>query len=337
MTRFRFVFFAVFFLAATCPRPTGAQTPQDDLDRRYANGVVAIVEDKVITVEDLRREIGPRVPAVQQMSRNEKEFNERLAVMQEETIQELIDRAVIVKEFRKGDSEDGSEVRSVPASYIDNAISEELITRFENDRSKFLAYLKATGYTMREYRQKVEEDMVYGFMRGQQRKSANIVSPVRVEQFYKENRDRFHEEPQVRLRLIALNRKAGETDGALKDRADAVVARARGGEDFAKLAEEVSDDAKKSKGGDWGWQKSADLKGDFSTPLFKLAKGGLADPILMPDAAYVLKAEDKKDGGIQPLAEVRPEIERILSGMMAREAEERWLERLRRNAYIRIY
>ncbi|MDR1789785.1 MAG: peptidyl-prolyl cis-trans isomerase [Opitutaceae bacterium] len=330
MSRLPTILTALLLLTAACP------AQQDNLDGRYANGVVAVVEDKVITVEDLRREIGPRVPAVQQMSRNEKEFNERLAVIQEETIQELIDRAVVVKEFRKGDGEEG-ETRSVPASYIDNAISEELITRFDNDRSKFLGFLKAMGYTMREYRQKVEEDMIYGFMRGQQRKSANIVSPAKVERFYAENRDRFYQEAQVKLALIALNRKPGETDADLSARAAAVTARARAGEDFAKLAEEVSDDSKKSQGGDWGWQKSSDLKDDFSGPLFKLPKGGVADPVLMPDAAYILKAEDTKAGGIQPLSEARPEIERILSGMMARDAEERWLERLRRNAYIRIY
>lgn len=335
MTRVFPLLFGALFLTAACPGVALAQS--DNLDTRYANGVVAVVEDKVITVEDLRREIGPRVPAVQSAARNEKEFHERLNAMQEEVIQELIDRALIVNNFRKGDDEESGEIRGVPASYIDNAISEELITRFDNDRAKFLAYLKALGYTMREYRQKVEEDMIYGFMRQQQRKGANIVSPVKVEVFYKENRDRFYQEPQVKLSLIELKRKASESPEALKMRADGVVARVRGGEDFAKLAEEVSDDSKKSKGGDWGWLKSSDLKSDFSIPLFKLAKGEVTDPVILPDAAYILKADDKKDGGIQPLSEVRPEIERVLSGMMAREAEERWLERLRRNGYIRIY
>ena len=40
-------------------------TPNDNLNLRYANGIVAIAEDKVITVDDVRREIGPLISEIQ--------------------------------------------------------------------------------------------------------------------------------------------------------------------------------------------------------------------------------------------------------------------------------
>jgi peptidyl-prolyl cis-trans isomerase SurA len=40
---------------------------------------------------------------------------------------------------------------------------------------------------------------------------------------------------------------------------------------------------------------------------------------------------------VQPLADVREQIEKILVNQMAKEAEARWIERLRRNAYVKIY
>ena len=40
-----------------------AAAPSDNLNLRFADGIVAIVEDKIITVEDVRREVTPRSPS----------------------------------------------------------------------------------------------------------------------------------------------------------------------------------------------------------------------------------------------------------------------------------
>lgn len=309
--------------------------PSDKLDLRFANGIAAVAEDKIITVDDIRREIAPLVPEIQRTSKNEKEFNERLESLQEDVVQNLIDRVLIVKEFFK--EKDGEPKKQIPASYIDNQISEILITQFDNDRSKFLGYLRSRGKTMRDYRKEVEEDMIYGYMRQQQRKSQSIVSPVKVETYYKENQDKFFREDGVHLRLIQFRREEGETDQALTDKANTVLNRMKAGEKFEDIAKEVSQDTRRSKGGDWGWQKRSDLKPELSEPLFALAKGEVTKPIVMPEGAFLLYVEDRRFAGVQPIDEVRDEIERILVQQMARVSQDRWLERLRRNGYVKHY
>jgi peptidyl-prolyl cis-trans isomerase SurA len=315
---------------ALAPQPS-ATGSLDTIAQRFANGVVAVAEDKIITVDDLRREIAPRVPALQRSARNEKEFNDKLEALQDEVIQEMIDRVLIVRDFKK------DEKRKVPESYVNNAIAEEHIRRFDGDRAKFLAYLRNSGLTYRDYRKRVEDDMIYDYMRGQQRKSQNVVSPARVEAFYNQNKDRFQQEDQVQMRLLSLTRQTGESDDSLLERAAKVQARFKAGEKFEDLARELSQDSKRAKGGDWGWQPRADLKPEFSEPLFKLEKGQATAPIVAPEAVYILYVEDRKFAGIQPLSEVREQIERILANQMAGESEQRWLERLRRNAYVKIY
>ena len=116
-----------------------------------------------------------------------------------------------------------------------------------------------------------------------------------------------------------------------------MVAELNAGSDFGDLARKYSQDSRKTKGGDWGWQPRADLKPEFSAPLFKLEKGQATEPILAPEAVYILYVEDRKFAGTQSLADVREQIEKILVNQMARESEERWIERLRRNAYVKIY
>ncbi len=320
---------------AFSPVLTHAQSEPDESNLRYANGIIAIVEDRAITVDEVRRKIQMHIPGLQREARNEKDFNDRLEALQDAIIQDEIDRVLMVKEFYK--EKDGEPKKSIPASYIDNQLAEVLINEYDNDRSKFLAYLRSQGKTTREYRRDLEEEMVEGYMRQQQRKSQSVISPVKVETYYNENKDRFHQEDSAHLRLIQINRPAGSSDEELRAKADAIIARVKAGEKFEDVAKEVSQDARRSRGGDWGWLKRSDLKPELSEPAFQLAKGEVTAPILMPEGAFILYIEDRKHAGIQPIDEVRDQIERMLVSQMARSSEERWLERLRRNGYVKHF
>lgn len=320
------------FARAQAPVPENAEKAvADRLNLQFANGIAAVVEEKVITVDDIRREIAPLLPQVQRESRNEREFNEKITALQDSIVQDLIDRVLIVKEFYK------DEKRKVPASFVDNQVAEIVATQFEGDRSKFLAYLRGRGISQRDYRKEVEEDMIYGYMRQQQRKSATQVSPVKIQTYYDENKERFYQEDQVHLRLIQFNRADGESDTALREKAQPVLDQLKAGASFIDLARLYSQDPRRTKGGDWGWQRKSDLRKEFSDVVFNLEKGQTSDLVVMPEGAFLLFVEERKIAGIQPLDEVRDQIERMLVQQYARQAQERWLEKLRRNGYVKHY
>lgn len=320
-------------LPAQTPAPAGPSTDPvaQNLNLRFANGIVAVAEEKIITVADVMQYIGPLLPQLRNEARNEKEFQERLEQLQDSAIQDLIDRVLIVKEFRK------DEKRQIPIQYIDNALADEIAERFEGDRSKFLAYLRAKGQTVRDYRKEIEENIIFQYMQGQQRKSQSVVSPVRIETYYTENKDRFYREDEVHLRLIQLTRTETETDATLMEQANMIVARFKAGEKFEDLAKQFSKDLKRSKGGDWGPLKRSDFRKEFSEVAFALKKGEASEPLLLPEGAFILYAEDRRFAGIQPIDEVRDQIERVLIQQMSRTSQERWLERLRRNGYVKYY
>jgi peptidyl-prolyl cis-trans isomerase SurA len=324
---------ATLALASLAALSAHAQNaPDDGLDLRFANGIAAIVESKVITVDDIRREIQPLIPQIQSDSRNEKEFNEKLEALQDDVIQNLIDRELIVKDFRK------DEKKHIPDSFIDNRISEIQAEQFDNDRSKFLAYLRQRGTTLRDYRKEVAEEIILGYMKSQQRKSQSIVSPVKIETFYNENKDRFYQEDRAHMRMLQLTRNPGETDDELKARLNSIGDKFKTGEKFEDLARSFSQEpSRRSKGGDWGWQKRSDLKKEFSEPLFALKTGEMTEPLLLPEAGYLLYVDEREYAGIEPIDKVRDQIERILVQKMATLSQEHWLERLRRNGYVKHY
>ncbi len=321
---------AAAFIVLTHSVAAEEEKPKDRLDLRFENGIVAVVEDRAITVEEVRRELGPLIPELQRQNSSEAEYNKALEALQSDIIQNLIDRVLIVKEFRK------DEKKKIPPQYVDNEISDTQNNQFEGDRSKFLAYLRAKGKTQREYRKEVEEDIIYSYMRQQLRKSTSLISPVKIETYYNENKDKFYQDDAVDLRLIQLNREK-LTEEQFKARTDDVIARLNAGEKFEDVAKDVSADARKARGGDWGWQKRGDLRKEFVDQLFTLEKGRFTQPIIVGDSAYVLYVNDRKFAGIEPVDAVRDQIEKILVSQMAREAQEKWLERLRRNGYVKYY
>jgi peptidyl-prolyl cis-trans isomerase SurA len=320
-------------LAATgfCAQPS-APAAGDNLNLRYANGIVAVAEDKIITVADVSREITPLLPGLQRENiRNEQEYNAKIEALQDSVIQDLIDRVLIIKEFKK------DEKKHIPDAIVDAEIARMQSDQFDNDRSKFLAYLRSRGTTLREFRKEQEDEIIYRYMQGQQRKSQSVISPVKIETFYNENKDRFYREDEVHLRLIQLTRNDGETDAQLTTMGNDILAKLKTGTSFEDLAKEYSKDARKSKGGDWGWLKRSDFKKEFSDPAFALKKGESSQPVILPEGCFLLFAEDRKFAGIQPIDEVRDQIERILVTQMSRSGQERWLERLRRNGYVKHY
>jgi peptidyl-prolyl cis-trans isomerase SurA len=306
-----------------------------DLNQRFANGIVAVAEDKIITVADVNREVYPLVAQLQREARSEAELNQKIEQLQDSVIQDLIDRVLIIKEFRK--KKDGDNERKIPESYIDSELANRLADQFDNDRSKFLAYLRSRGTTIKEFRREIEEDMIYGYMKQQQRKSQSLVSPVRIETFYSENKDQFYQEDKVHLRMIQLTRSEGETDEQLRSQAATILERFHKGEKFEDLAKEFSRDGRRSKGGDWGYMKRSELQPAYSEPLFALKKGEATNAIILPEGCFILFAEDRKYAGIQPIDEVRDQIERMLLTQMTQQSQERWLERLRRNGYVKHY
>jgi len=329
-------FSALFFACSGLLCLQAADAPvsakiDDGLNMRFANGIAAIAETKIITVDDIRREIAPLIEQVQKDSHNEREFNEKVQQLQDSIVQQLIDRVLIVKEFYK------DEKHKIPASFIDNQIAETIATQFDGDRSKYLAYLRSRGISQKDYRKETEEDMVYGYMRQQKRKSATTVSPVKIENFYRENKDRFYQEDQAHLRLIQIARESGDTDETLRAKTEAIHQQLKSGASFADLARQHSKDSRRTKGGDWGWQRKADLREEFSNVIFKLEKGQYSEPIIMPEGGFLLFVEERKHAGLIPIDEVRPQVERMLIQQASSEAEERWLEKLRRTGYVKHF
>jgi peptidyl-prolyl cis-trans isomerase SurA len=256
----------------------------DGLSTLFANGIVAMVGDKIISVEDVRREMKPLIAILQREARSQDDFNQRLNKLQNDAIQALIGRVLLIKEFHN--HKEGEEGRHIAANDVDNAMADRLREQFGNDQSKLLAYFQARGLTMSDFRREVEDDIILSYMRSQERKLNPNPNAQRAKS------DRLGD--QVHMRMIQLTRSAGATDAVLLEKANAILARLKNGEIFEALAKEFDEDSRRNKGGDWGWQSPADLKPEYSEKLFALKKGEVSAPIVAKEGCFLLYAEDRK-------------------------------------------
>ena len=135
-------------------------------------------------------------------------------------------------------------------------------------------------------------------------------------ELHKDDRYTQPEEVQARHILFRLEPDADEaTRKSVREKADATLARLKKGEDFAKLAKEVSeDDANKEQGGDLGKFPRGRMEESFETAAFALEKGALSDVVETRFGLHLIKVEDKTAQRQKEIDEVREEITERLRG-----------------------
>ena len=307
-----------------------AQIVHNIWDPPFLQGIACEVEDQIITFEDLRREMAPLIPRIRESTRTRKDFNDKMENLYREVLQNLVDRVLIVAEFNKKEF-------NIPQSYVENEFDRMLKEDFDGDRAKMHEYLSSQGKNIREFRRDLRERIIVSVMRGEKRRSLSQVSPERIARFYDEHKLEFYEDESVKLRIIMLKPMADENTDLMRQHIDKVMAELDSGRPFAQVATEFSQDSRKDRGGDWGWIKRPDLKDELSAVAFNLKKGEHSQPIYVDRQIFILYAEDFQDEGIQPLSEVRGRIEEILGNQLIKQTQRQWLERLRKNGYVRYY
>lgn len=105
-------------------------------------------------------------------------------------------------------------------------------------------------------------------------------------------------EPEISARHILVPTEA-EAQAALK--------RVKAGEDFAKVADELSKDPG-SKGGDLGWFTRDRMVPEFAEAAFKLEKGQISDPVKSQFGWHIIKVEDKRTKEFPPFDQVKDQV-----------------------------
>ena len=148
------------------------------------------------------------------------------------------------------------------------------------------------------------------------------VAEAEIEKYYAEHAADYERPVQIRAAHVLV--RVPETGGSEgEDRARATVAdvirRARAGEDFAKLARELSEDpGSKPNGGDLGLVRKGEMVPQFEQAAFALKAGEISpEPVRTPFGFHAIKVTEVQPGGKTPLKDVAAQIRDRLSAEAA--------------------
>ncbi|MGD2114943.1 MAG: SurA N-terminal domain-containing protein, partial [Acidobacteriota bacterium] len=134
------------------------------------------------------------------------------------------------------------------------------------------------------------------------------ISEEEMRAFYEDNADDFTRETQVRASHILLRTGERSAQEATTE-IEAIRDRIEGGEDFAAVAREVSEDpGTKEQGGDLGFFGRGRMTPEFEDAAFDAEPGELVGPVTTPFGVHLIRVEERREGGRIPFEEARSTV-----------------------------
>jgi peptidyl-prolyl cis-trans isomerase SurA len=292
----------------------------------YANDIAAIVNNEIVTMTRLMREVSYFIPEIQRISRSQADFQKKIQEYQEFVLNAFIERILIVGDFKAkgGQMSDHYEKKEYEA-YIHN--------RFNDDRTAFAQYLRANGQSVREFKKDIRENAIVGYVLSEVQKSKSEVSPTKIKEYYNEHIQDFIVDRQIFVKKISLSKK-NYTDEELQMKLSNLKQAIGSGDKIYTIIKTFSDSPKSC---DIGWVCTDDMIPEFSDALRRLGLGEYTAPIFLDGTVYILFVADEKPAKKFTLDEVHGDIENILVAKYQKEAKENYIKKLKEKAYIKIF
>jgi peptidyl-prolyl cis-trans isomerase D len=132
-----------------------------------------------------------------------------------------------------------------------------------------------------------------------------------LQAYYEQVKQRLTTTERRHARHILIAVDDGVDDAAAQKTANEVLAKLKGGADFAALAKQYSKDpVSAAKGGELDWLSRGMSVGPFEDALFAMAKGELRGPVKSQFGYHIIRLDDIDGGQTKSFAEARAELEK---------------------------
>lgn len=301
------------------------------LRAELVNGIQAVVYDAVITKGEVESSVAMVAGELQRQYRRqpevfERKINEALA----ESLEKALQQQLILRDYVASGYQ-------MPESIIAEVVQERIQAEFNGNRTKMTETLQARGVTYEQFKKQTRDRFIISQLQAKNIYQELIISPNKLEAYYLNHPDEFQVEDQVKLRMIVLNKATEAETETARALAGEIRSKIKEGAAFAEMASVYSQGSKRNEGGDWGWVERRVLRPELAGPAFALKVGELSEPIETPEAIYLMLVEEQRNAHRKPLAEVRPEIERVLLTEEQNRLRKKYIDRLKKKTYVRYF
>jgi peptidyl-prolyl cis-trans isomerase SurA len=281
-------------LGSAAPRPAQA---------RVVEKIVALVGDEIVLDSEVNERAKPYLDELAAIT-NQAQRAQRVTALKREILERIIDEHLLVQQ--------ANELKlTVSSEDIDRAV-EEVKKTYSLTDAMLVDELRKQGLTMASYRQNTRREILKYKVINIAVGSRVQVSDNDVQNYYERN---MKSGANVQVRVSHIFIAIPENADAAKvlereDYAKKILARAKAGEDFARLAKELSEDrATRAEGGDLGYfGKEMGLPKPVEELVFSMKVGELGGPVRGNQGFHVIKLVDRHAKDVKPLTDVKEEL-----------------------------
>ena len=326
----------------TSPAPAAAAAPRSSSTPGTAvlEAVLVKVNGDILTkteleqrqIDALRQKFNGQVDPA--MLKNDAEMKAQLATVTPKILVQAVDEMLLVQKGRElGLKLSDEQFKEVVANIRKQQGLE--------DDAKFQQALAQENMTMDDLRKQLERQMMIEQVQRQEVGSKLNITEEEARQYYASHLSEFTEPASITLREILVSVpadkqgafNAAQDQDAKKKIAD-IRTRVLKGEDFAKVAEEVSDSSSKKNGGLIGPFSKNDISPQLQEILDKMKPGDITDPLRTQQGYQIFKLESVKPPVVQPFEKVGDLISQRVADARTQTEMRKVLTRLRSEAII---
>jgi parvulin-like peptidyl-prolyl isomerase len=297
---------AAIFLVFTMGGASGAIAADHSTQVESPNAVVATIGDEPIRAVEVAR-------LVTKVARGQPATPAALAILQAQTLEEIVDRRLVLAYARRNDE--------APTDEQLQAARGEFEATLARQRRSLDDYLRLQSLTAADLDRQLVWNLVWS------KYLARFRTQARAEAYFRAHRRQF-DGTELAVSQILLRPAAGGTgsEGATPEavaqaikRADAIRAEVTEGKiPFADAAKKYSAAPSAADGGRLGWiGRHGPMDEAFSQAAFALQKDQVSAPVRTAFGVALIRCDDIRPG-TKSLADVRAEVDEALAAELLR-------------------
>lgn len=210
------------------------------------------------------------------------------------------------------------------------------------DEATYKKALEKEGLSEKQLQEKLREEATIQKYLGSKVFKEVAVTDQAAREFYDKNQDKMQRPERAHLRHILIGVKpdaAAADKEKAREKAEDLLERIKGGEDFAKLAAENSDDqGSKVRGGDLSWMARGETVPPFEKAAFALTKPNDLSGVVETQFGYhIIQLVERKAASAVPFEEARPQITQMLQQRQAGERLQAHVETLKKKGKVETF
>jgi peptidyl-prolyl cis-trans isomerase SurA len=285
-----------------------------------ANRIVAVVNNEIITWQELEKKMGELLPPGTPPNNPE---------IQKQVLFQMIDEKLLGSQIRKLNLQ-------VSKEEIDKAIARIKQGQGMKSDEEFTAALAREGIKEEELRARLKDQILRFKLISQEVGSKLIFSKDQIDAYYQKNRSKFEGGERLHLAQITILNADYPSPEAAKARIEEIAALLRQGEPFASLAKKFSRDPSGPQGGDLGFFPLPEIDSSLAQALAPLKPGETTPVLNLPEGWRLVQLLKRETTQTEGLEEAREKIQETLYQEEVEARAGQWLLKLRERSSIQI-